>query len=175
MLPGPGQPFRVLLCRIDPGLYSTDTAARSRGPATGSGPRCRLGSAPRLLAPGEQQLLAGYGLGITDLVAPATTQASEPPREELQAGAAQLAGLVARHQPRFVAVAGVTAYRDGSARKMPGRAAGRDDGATRLWIVPNPSGLNAHWPLAAITAESPPPPRRRPRPRKSQSGSVLSE
>jgi len=155
VLPGPGQPFRVLFCGINPGLYSAATGHHFARPGNRFWPALYgSGFTPRLLAPGEQQLLAGYGLGITNLVARATAQASELTREELQAGAAQLAGLVARHQPRFVAVAGVTAYRDAFGTKNA--QVGPQDqtvGATRLWIVPNPSGLNAHWPLAAITAE----------------------
>jgi len=130
-------------------------AGTSRGPATAFWPALHgSGFTPRLLAPGEQALLAGYGLGITNLVARATAQAAELSRAELQAGGARLAELVSRRQPRYVAIAGVTAYRTSFGVKDA--QVGPQDtmiGGTRLWIVPNPSGLNAHWPLAAITAE----------------------
>ena len=155
VLPAPGQPFRVLFCGINPGLYSAATGHHFARPGNRFWPALHAaGFTPRLLAPGEQQLLAEYGLGITNLVARATAQASELTREELQAGGAQLADLVARHQPRIVAVAGVTAYRAAFGKKdaQVGPQA-ETIGATRLWIVPNPSGLNAHWPLADITAE----------------------
>jgi double-stranded uracil-DNA glycosylase len=155
VLPAPGQPFRVLFCGINPGLYSAATGHHFARPGNLFWPALHAsGFTPRLLAPGEQQLLAGYGLGITNLVARATAQASELSREELQAGGAQLADLVARHSPRIVAVAGVTAYRAAFGRKdaQVGPQA-ETIGATRLWVVPNPSGVNAHWPLAAITAE----------------------
>ncbi len=155
VLPASGQPFRVLFCGINPGLYSAATGHHFARPGNRFWPALHAaGFTPRLLAPGEQQLLAEYGLGITNLVARATAQASELSREELHAGGAQLADLVARHQPRIVAVAGVTAYRAAFGKKAAqvGPQA-ETTGATRLWVVPNPSGLNAHWPLADITAE----------------------
>ncbi len=155
VLPGPGQPFRILFCGINPGLYSAATGHHFARPGNRFWPALHAsGFTARLLTPGEQQLLATCGLGITNLVARATAQASELTREELQAGGAQLAELVARRQPRFVAVAGVTAYRAAFGRK-DAQVGPQDEtiGATGLWIVPNPSGLNAHWPLAAITAE----------------------
>ena len=118
VLPAPGQPFRVLFCGINPGLYSAATGHHFARPGNRFWPALHAaGFTPRLLAPGEQQLLAEYGLGITNLVARATAQASELTRDELQAGGAQLADLVARHQPRIVAVAGVTAYRAAFGKK----------------------------------------------------------
>ena len=155
VLPAPGQPFRVLFCGINPGLYSAATGHHFARPGNRFWPALHAaGFTPRLLAPGEQQLLAEYGLGITNLVARATAQASELTRDELQAGGAQLADLVAGHQPRIVAVAGVTAYRAAFGKK-DARVGPQAEtiGATRLWVAPNPSGLNAHWPLADITAE----------------------
>jgi TDG/mug DNA glycosylase family protein len=155
VLPAPGQPFRVLFCGINPGLYSAATGHHFARPGNRFWPALHASDfTPRLLAPAEQDLLAASGLGITNLVARATAQASELSREELQAGGARLAELVAAHPPRIVAVAGVTAYR--SAFGIKDAQVGPQTetiGATRLWVVPNPSGLNAHWPLAAITAE----------------------
>ena len=155
VLPPPGKPFDVLFCGINPGLYSAATGHHFARPGNRFWPALH-GSAftPRLLDPAEQDLLATWGLGITNLVARATAQASELTREELQAGGARLAELVARHPPRVVAVAGVTAYRSSFGRKDAQVGPQPETiGATRLWVVPNPSGLNAHWPLAAITAE----------------------
>ena len=155
VLPAPGAPFAVLFCGINPGLYSAATGWHFARPGNRFWPALHgSGFTPRLLAPPEQQLLAACGLGITNLVARATAQASGLTRAELRAGGARLAELAARHQPRFVAIAGVTAYRDAFGRK-DARVGPQDDaiGGTRLWIVPSPSGLNAHWPLAAITAE----------------------
>lgn len=155
VLPAPGQPFRVLFCGINPGLYSAATGHHFARSGNRFWPALYAsGFTPRLLAPEEQDLLAASGLGITNLVARATAQASELTREELQAGGARLAELVAAHPPRIVAVAGVTAYRSAFGAKDAQVGPQTETiGATRLWVVPNPSGLNAHWPLAAITAE----------------------
>ena len=153
VLPAPGQPFHVLFCGINPGLYSAATGHHFARPGNRFWPALHAsGFTPRLLAPGEQDLLAGYGLGITNLVARATAQASELSRAELQAGGARLTELAARLEPRYIAIAGVTAYRDSFGRK-DARVGPQTEtiGASRLWIVPNPSGLNASWTLPHIT------------------------
>jgi TDG/mug DNA glycosylase family protein len=155
VLPPPGAPFSVLFCGINPGLYSAATGYHFARPGNRFWPALYgAGFTPRRLDPSQQDLLPGYGLGITNLVARATAQASELTRAELQAGGERLKELVAQHQPRFVAVAGVTAYRDSFVKKRA--QVGRQTetiGRSGLWVVPNPSGLNAHWPLAAIIEE----------------------
>ena len=147
VLPAPREPFSVLFCGINPGLYSAATGWHFARPGNRFWPALhRSGFTSRQLAPSEQDLLPGYGLGITNLVARATAQASELSRAELQAGGARLAGLVGEYQPRVVAVAGVTAYRTAFGR--PGARVGLQPervGEARLWVLPNPSGLNAHW------------------------------
>lgn len=93
----------------------------------------------------QRRQLTGIGIGITNLVQRATARASELDREEFRMGGERLVEVVERLQPEVVAVAGVTAYRDAfSDRKA---ALGRQEnlvGGSRLWVVPNPSGLNAH-------------------------------
>jgi TDG/mug DNA glycosylase family protein len=155
VLPPPGAPFSVLFCGINPGLYSAATGYHFARPGNRFWPALYgAGFTPRRLDPSQQDLLPGYGLGITNLVARATAQASELTRAELQAGGERLKELVAQHQPRFVAVAGVTAYRDSFVKKTAQVGRQRETiGRSGLWIVPNPSGLNAHWPLAAIIEE----------------------
>jgi TDG/mug DNA glycosylase family protein len=112
------------------------------------------GFTPRRLAPAEQSLLGGYGLGITNLVARATTQAAELDPAELRAGGERLLSLIADRRPRILAVAGVTAYRTAFGRPRAAIGPQPDSlGGARLWILPNPSGLNAHWTLDAIAAE----------------------
>src|SRR5271154_7514851 len=112
VLPGPGVPFRVLFCGINPGLYSAATGWHFARPGNRFWPALQLsGFTPRRLAPSEQHLLPGYGLGITNLVPRATAQASELSDAELLAGAERLATLTGRHRPRILAIAGVTAYR----------------------------------------------------------------
>jgi TDG/mug DNA glycosylase family protein len=112
------------------------------------------GFTDRRLSPSEQDLLPGYGLGITNLVARATVQAAELDDAELKAGGKRLAGLVREHQAAVVAVAGVTAYRQAFGR--PKASIGPQDvtlAGARLWVLPNPSGLNAHWTLEAIAGQ----------------------
>ena len=155
VLPPPGAPFAVLFCGINPGLYSAATGHHFARPGNRFWPALAgAGFTPRPLDPSEQDLLPGYGLGITNLVARATAQASELTPAELRAGGQRLATLVAEHRPRYLAVAGVTAFRDAFSNKKA-RVGPQPEsiGPSRVWIVPNPSGLNAHWPLAEIIAE----------------------
>ena len=155
MLPGAGKPLRVLFCGINPSLYSAATGWHFARPGNRFWPALHLsGFTPRRLAPAEQSLLGGYGLGITNLVARATAQAAELDPAELRAGGERLAGLIADRRPCVLAVAGVTAYRTAFGR--PRAAIGPQPDTlvgARLWILPNPSGLNAHWTLDAIAAE----------------------
>ena len=155
VLPPPGAPFSVLFCGINPGLYSAATGHHFARPGNRFWPALHgAGFTPRQLDPGQQDLLAGYGLGITNLVARATAQASELTRAELRAGGERLAELAAERRPAYIAVAGVTAYRDAFSHKKAQVGPQTETiGPSRLWIVPNPSGLNAHWPLAAIITE----------------------
>ena len=155
VLPLPGVPFHVLFCGINPGLYSAATGWHFARPGNRFWPALHgAGFTPRRLEPSEQDLLAGYGLGITNLAPRATAQASELSPAELRAGGVRLATLVAERRPRWVAIAGVTAYRQsfGIKKAQIGPQA-ETIGGTPLWIVPNPSGLNAHWPLPAIIEE----------------------
>jgi TDG/mug DNA glycosylase family protein len=155
VLPPPGAPFHVLFCGINPGLYSAATGWHFARPGNRFWPALHgAGFTPRRLDPGEQDLLAGYGLGITNLAPRATAQASELSPAELRAGGDRLAALVAERRPRCVAIAGVTAYRQSFDRKSAQIGPQAETiGGTPLWIVPNPSGLNAHWPLPAIIEE----------------------
>ncbi|HWG13197.1 MAG TPA: G/U mismatch-specific DNA glycosylase [Streptosporangiaceae bacterium] len=155
VLPPPGAPFHVLFCGINPGLYSAATGWHFARPGNRFWPALHgAGFTPRRLDPSEQALLAGYGLGITNLAARATAQASELSRAELRAGGARLTELVAERRPRFLAIAGVTAYRESFGQKNAQVGPQTQTiGSARLWIVPNPSGLNAHWPLPAIIEE----------------------
>jgi double-stranded uracil-DNA glycosylase len=152
VLPQPGEPLRVLFCGINPSLYSAATGHHFARPGNRFWPALhRSGFTPRQLAPDEQEELAKYGLGITNIAPRATAQAAELSAAELRDGGARLLALADARQPRFVAIAGVTAYRTAFAR--PRAAIGPQDevlGPARLWILPNPSGLNAHWTLPAL-------------------------
>jgi double-stranded uracil-DNA glycosylase len=152
VLPEPGAPFRVLFCGINPGLYSAATGWHFARPGNRFWPALYLsGFTPRRLAPREQDLLPGFGLGITNLVARPTAQASELHATELKAGREHLAALADRHRPHVIAIAGITAYRTAFGR--PRATAGPQPdplGPARLWVVPNPSGLNASWTMPRI-------------------------
>ncbi|MGI5244412.1 G/U mismatch-specific DNA glycosylase [Dactylosporangium sp. CA-139066] len=150
----------VLLCGINPGLWSAATGHHFARPGNRFWPALHLGGlTPRQLRPDEQGLLPGYGLGITNLAARATARADELTRAELTAGGDILRAKVARYAPRWLAVLGVTAFRtafgvqDAKVGPQDGTPLGPDAGATRLWILPNPSGLNAHYQLADLAAE----------------------
>lgn len=112
------------------------------------------GFTPRRLAPAEQESLPGYGLGITNVVARASARADELTEAELRAGGELLRERVARYAPAWLAVAGVTAYRTAFGERAA--RIGRQErllGETRIWVLPNPSGLNAHWTLPAMAEE----------------------
>lgn len=155
ILPAEGEPLHVLFCGINPGLYSAATGWHFARPGNRFWPALHLsGFTPRRLHPSEQEELRGYGLGITNIVPRATAQAAELTGAELRDGAARLRELTERHRPNFVAIAGVTAYRTAFAR--PRAAIGPQDerlGPARLWILPNPSGLNASYQIDRLAQE----------------------
>jgi double-stranded uracil-DNA glycosylase len=152
VLPEPGQRFKVLFSGINPGLYSAATGWHFARPGNRFWPALHLsGFTPRQLSPAEQYLLPGYGLGITNVVPRATAQAAELTADELRAGGLRLAELVRERRPAVLAIAGVTAYR--TAFWHPKASTGPQDepiGGARVWVLPNPSGLNAHWLLPQL-------------------------
>jgi double-stranded uracil-DNA glycosylase len=155
VIPEPGQELAVLFCGINPSLYSAATGWHFARPGNRFWPALHLsGFTGRRLVPIEQNLLPGYGLGITNLVARATAQAAELTDAEFRAGGDRLTALVRQHRPAVVAVAGVTAYRKAFGRQKA-QIGPQDEtvAQARLWVLPNPSGLNAHWTLDAIATE----------------------
>ncbi|MDK1344796.1 G/U mismatch-specific DNA glycosylase [Streptomyces sp. 378] len=147
--------LRVLFCGINPGLMTAATGHHFARPGNRFWPALhRSGFTPRLLKPSEQQELPSYGLGITNVVARASARADELSAAEYREGGRLLATKVERLRPRWLAVVGVTAYRaafdDRTARVGPQP---RTIGHTRVWVLPNPSGLNAHWTLETMAEE----------------------
>lgn len=141
---GPG--LRLLLVGINPGLRSAALRAHFAGHGNRFWPAlAAAGITPRRLDPCEQQELVALGVGVTNLVARPSATAEEVSRAELRSGAARLERLVAQLAPAVVAVLGVTAYRMAFDRRrallgpQPETLAGAG-----LWVLPNPSGLNAH-------------------------------
>lgn len=147
---GPG--LRLLFVGINPGLWTAATQAHFARPGNRFYPALlAAGIITRPVAPSagmsddDRDHLVRRRVGITNLVARATARADEVTRAELEDGAAQLLALIEQTSPRVVAIAGVTAYR--AAFRMPRAQAGRQPGglgSAELWVVPNPSGLNAH-------------------------------
>jgi double-stranded uracil-DNA glycosylase len=139
----------VLFCGINPGLYSGATGHHFARPGNRFWPALHgAGFTTRLLNPSEKEKLLKSGYGITNLVARTTVSADELTAEELVAGRKRLEATTRRYRPRVVAVLGVGAYRTAFAdpRAALGRQPGDLAGAT-LWLLPNPSGLNANHQL----------------------------
>jgi TDG/mug DNA glycosylase family protein len=147
--------LHVLFCGINPGLWSAATGHHFARPGNRFWPALHLGGfTPRRLCPHEQSQLLAHRLGITNLVARGSARADELTADELIAGGRSLLRKVRRYRPAWVAILGVTAYRvafgQRSAQVGPQDAA---VGGARLWILPNPSGLNAHFTLDRLAAE----------------------
>lgn len=147
--------LRVLFCGINPGLYSAATGHHFARPGNRFWPALhRSGFTDRQLDPAEQLSLLDAGLGITNLVDRASARADELTAAELAAGGEALAAKAARCRPHWIAVLGVTAYR--AAFRRPKATVGPQDdlaGPARVWLLPNPSGLNAHFDLDKLSTE----------------------
>lgn len=142
----------VLFCGINPGLYSGATGHHFARPGNRFWPVLHAaGFTPRQLAPSEEGELRALGLGITNLVARTTASAAELATGEFVAGRRALERKLRRYRPRWVAFVGLGAYRAayGRPRATVGEQA-ETIGDTRLWLLPNPSGLNAHHPHAEL-------------------------
>ena len=154
-LVGPG--LRLLFVGINPSILSSQTGLHFAHPGNRFYPALReaglLSSEVRSPADAAPALLA-RGIGITNLATRPTARADELSSEELQAGPGRITRFVAAHRPVVVAVAGVTAYRTAFGR--PRAKTGRQPeglGSAQLWIVPNPSGLNAHATIASLARD----------------------
>ena len=155
---GPG--LRLLFVGINPGLWTAATNTHFAHPGNRFYPALALaGIIPRRIdpaagmTPDDREMFVGRGIGIANLVNRATAKASELIAAELREGGVRLVELVAAHRPVVVAVAGITAYRQafGMAKAQPGRQP-EPLGEAELWVVPNPSGLNAHETVATLAA-----------------------
>jgi TDG/mug DNA glycosylase family protein len=139
--------LRVLFCGINPGLYSAKVGRHFARPGNRFWKALHgAGFTDVLLASEEQGRLLDRGCGITNLVARETASADELGAEELCAGRRALERKVRRYRPAWVAILGVTAYR--VAFGEPAASVGpqqRKLAGAGLWVLPNPSGLNAHY------------------------------
>ena len=137
----------VLFCGINPGLYTAAIGCHFGRPGNRFWPTIyRAGFTPRLFSPHEQSELLHHGCGITNMVARATAAADELTPDQLVEGGKALAKKIKRYEPRYLAVVGIGAYRTAFGR--PKAKLGLQEetiGNTRIWVLPNPSGLNANY------------------------------
>lgn len=146
--------LRVLFCGINPGLVSAETGHHFARPGNRFWPALhQAGFTPRQFRPDEQHELLSLGLGITNVVDRPSARADELTKAEFLAGGENLVKKVLSYQPQWLAVVGVTAYRDAfGLRKAVMGHQDRLIGDTKVWILPNPSGLNAHYTLPKLAA-----------------------
>jgi TDG/mug DNA glycosylase family protein len=142
---GPG--LSVLFVGINPSLRSAEVGHHFARPGNRFWPTLyAAGFTPQRLSPEEDGLLPSFGVGVVNFVSRPTRSADELALAELRAGAAELEDTVRAWAPKLVAVLGVVAYRAAFGR--PGASLGLQDelvGGRPVWVLPNPSGLNAHY------------------------------
>jgi double-stranded uracil-DNA glycosylase len=144
--------LRVLFIGINPGLYSGAVGHHFARPGNRFWPALHGGGfTERLLSPFEERLLLEQGYGITNIVDRTTARADELTVDDLTAGIRRLEKKVRRFQPRWVAFLGISSYQ--AAVDRDATAVGPQTatfGGARAWLLPNPSGLNAHYQLPAL-------------------------
>jgi TDG/mug DNA glycosylase family protein len=142
----------ILFCGMNPGLYSAAVGHHFARPGNRFWPALFAGGfTPRLLSPFEERELLDHGYGITNLVDRASATAAELTKSELIAGGQKLIRKVRRYRPKCVAILGVTAFR--TAFDAPKATIGQQDfriGNALVWVLPNPSGLNAHFQIKEL-------------------------
>jgi TDG/mug DNA glycosylase family protein len=139
--------LQVLFVGVNPSLRSAEVGHHFARPGNRFWPTLHAaGFTPRRLPPGEDHELPTHGIGVTNLATRPTRAADELTLDELRAGAAELERTVRRYQPRLVAIVGLTAYRLAFSRRHAKMGLQRDElGDRPVWVLPNPSGLNAHY------------------------------
>jgi TDG/mug DNA glycosylase family protein len=144
--------LRVLFCGINPGLYTAAVGHHFARPGNRFWPTLYAsGFTDRLLSPFDERELLKSGYGITNVAPRATASADLLTKEEIVAGGERLREKVRRYRPQVLAVLGLGAYR--TAFNQPKAVVGRQDdyiGDTLLWVLPNPSGLNANYQAPAL-------------------------
>ena len=145
--------LRVLFCGINPGLYTAAAGHHFARPGNRFWPALyKSGFTNRLLSPFDERELLKAKLGITNVVSHATASASEVTKEDFVRGGRTLRRKVRRYRPRIVAILGIEAYRKAFGQ-LEVQIGEQDEtiGEARLWVLPNPSGLNANYQLKDFT------------------------
>lgn len=149
-----GPHLKVLFCGINASIYSAAVGHHFARPGNRLWKTLHgAGFTDRVLSPAEDQTLLDYGYGMTNIVARATARADELHTGELQQGYAELVAKITQYRPQWLAVLGITAYRTAFAQRQA--QIGRQStqiGDTQIWVLPNPSGLNAHYQLNDLAA-----------------------
>lgn len=144
--------LKVLFCGINPGLYSGATGHHFARPGNRFWPALyQSGFTPEQLSPYQERKLLKLGYGITNFVERATATADQLSPQEIIEGGKHLEVKVERYRPKYIAVLGITAYR--TAFKRPKAIMGKQSemiGGSIIWVLPNPSGLNAHYNLKEL-------------------------
>lgn len=139
--------LKVLFCGINPGLYSGATGHNFANPGNRFWKAMhRSGFTPRRFHPSEERELLSLGYGITNFCKRTTASAAELTKEEYIAGGKELVKKVEKYKPRFLAVLGIGAYRTAFGKPKAKFGLQKEKiGDTLIWILPSPSGLNAHY------------------------------
>lgn len=155
-----GSDCRLLIAGINPGLWTAATGAHFARPGNRFYPALHAAGitdhvidASAGMSDDDAAALTDAGIGITNVVARATAKASDLTRDELLRGGRELEATVLRVRPRVLAILGVTAYRAAFGRRTA--VVGRQPesiGGAELWVLPNPSGLNAHETVETLAA-----------------------
>lgn len=144
-----GPHLKILFCGINASIYSAAVGHHFARPGNRLWKALhRSGLTDRLLSPAEDRTLLNYGYGMTNIVARATARADELDNAELQQGYVDLVDKITQYRPQWLAILGITAYRVAFEQRQAqiGRQA-TQIGDTKIWVLPNPSGLNAHYQL----------------------------
>jgi TDG/mug DNA glycosylase family protein len=146
--------LRVVLVGINPSLWSGAVGYHFASPSNRLWPTLhQAGFTARRLHPSETDAILRSGLGVTNLVDRATARADELTKDELRAGTARVAGVAHRFRPRWMAFLGLSAYRIAFGRPKAGVGPQQETiGGSRVWLLPNPSGLNASYQMPALVS-----------------------
>ncbi|RYX86686.1 G/U mismatch-specific DNA glycosylase [bacterium] len=144
--------LRVVFCGINPSVYSVVVGHHFARPGNRFWPTLHAsGFTPRRFSPDEDGKLIELGLGITNVAEPSSTAAADLSNEQIKEGGKILRAKIEKFEPKVLAVLGITAYR--LAFDEPKAKMGLQEktvGNTRIWVLPNPSGLNAHYHLPQL-------------------------